>query len=109
MRKLLAVLAIVAVTAAALLAIPAFGATASVAVKDNKFGPRVLRVGKGTTVRWVWRKTRNAHNVVAASGPQRFRSKVQKRGAFAVTLRKKGVYRVICQIHANMKMRVIVR
>ena len=111
MKRLLAVLAAACVAGAALLAIPALGATTrTVAVKDSYFGPRTLTVRKGTTVRWVWRSTRLAHNVAVRKGPQRFRSGAPRRGgSFTRTLRRAGSYRIVCEIHPGMVMTVRVR
>jgi plastocyanin len=111
MKKLLAVLVAVCVTGAAMLAIPAFGATRTVSVRDSFFSPKTLKVRKGTTVRWVWRGTRMPHNVVSRRGaPQRVDSgRVKKRGSYSKRLTRKGLYRIHCEIHPGMTMSIRVR
>jgi plastocyanin len=109
MKRLLAVLCAVAVVAAAMLAIPALGATRSVSLRDNVFSPRSLTVRKGTTVRFVWRG-KNQHNVRVTSGPSRFASSVKTRGSFSRRLTRRGTYRILCSIHApRMRMTIRVR
>ena len=109
MKRLIAVLAAAAVTAGAFLAIPAFGATRSVSVRDNVFSPRTLNARSGDTVRWVWRGSA-PHNVVATSTPRgvsKFRSSVQRNGTYRKRLTRRGTYRILCTIHApSMKMTV---
>ena len=107
MKRLLAVLAAVAIVAAAF-AIPALAATRTVSLRDNVFSPRSLTVRKGTTVRFVWRG-RNPHNVVSR-GAARFRSSVKTRGSYRRRLNRRGTYRIVCSIHApRMRMTIRVR
>ena len=109
MKRLIAVLAAVAVAGAALMAIPAFGATKSVSVRDNVFSPRTLTVKRGTTLRFVWRGS-NPHNVVVTRGPVRFRSTTKSRGSYRKRVTRRGTYRIICTIHQpNMRMTLRVR
>ena len=112
MKRLIAVLAAVAVTAGAMMAIPAFGATRSVSVRDNVFSPRTLNARSGDTVRWVWRG--NApHNVVATTRPRgvsAFRSTIKENGTYRKRLTRRGTYRIICTIHQpGMRMTIRVR
>jgi plastocyanin len=109
MKKLLAVLAAVCVTGAAMFAIPAFGATRSVSVRDSFFSPKSITVKRGTTVRWAWRGTRLPHNVNAFRGPQRFKSALKRRGSYSKRLTRRGLYRIRCDIHPGMRMAVRVR
>jgi plastocyanin len=110
MKRLLAVLVAACVAGAALLAIPALAATKTVSVHDSYFGPKTLTVRKGTTVKWVWRSTRLAHNVVVRKGPQKFRSGAPKKsGSFSRTLTRVGTYRLHCEIHPGMEMTLKVR
>lgn len=81
--------------------------TVGVTVGDDFFSPRRLSVGSGTRVRWVWRGS-NLHNVTVTSGPRRFASRTQSRGAFARTLRRRGLYRIVCTVHTQ-RMRIRVR
>lgn len=81
--------------------------TAGVTVGDDFFRPRRLSVGAGTRVRWVWRG-RDIHNVTVTSGPRRFASPTQSRGTFSRTLRRRGLYRIVCTVHGQ-RMRIRVR
>lgn len=105
MKKILALTATAG--AAAALAVPADAATRSIKVGDNYFvrsGSRpTVTVKRGTTVTWVWRG-KVIHNVVAKSGPQRFRSKTQVTGRFSKRFTKRGTYRIVCEIHTGMAM-----
>ncbi len=104
MKKLVVTLVAVG-TAAAVLAVPALAGTANVKVGDNYFvragAAPTISVKKGTTVRWVW-AGRNPHNVV---GPG-FRSPTKTSGSYARKFSGKGTFRVICTVHASMKMNV---
>ena len=112
MKRLIAVLAAVAVTAGAMMAIPAFGATRSVSVRDNVFSPRTLSVRSGDTVRWVWRGSA-PHNVVSTTRPRgvsAFRSTIKRNGTYSKRLTRRGTYRIICTIHQpGMRMTIRVR
>lgn len=110
-------LAILVVAATALAAVPLQGAeaqdpsagaaaTIGVSVRDDLFAPRTLTVRRGTVLRFVWRRTRNPHNVCAGgrcSRTTRRRGFVHRR-----TIRRGATY--ICTIHpTRMRLRVRVR
>jgi plastocyanin len=98
-----------AVIAAGALAIPAFAATSTVQVKDNKFVANKLTVKKGSTVKWIW-KGQAPHNVKVTKGPVKFGSKTQSTGTFSKKLTKAGTYQIVCTIHAPaMKMTITVK
>ena len=81
----------------------------AVAVKDDFFTPKRVRIRKGTKVVWTWRGRRR-HNVAVAQGPSTFRAGTRKRGRFRHTFDKKGRYSIVCTIHApDMHMTVRVR
>lgn len=108
MKKLIAAGAATALAAGAL-AIPAFAATKTVQVKDNKFVASSITVSKGTTVKWVW-KGKAPHNVKVTKGPAKFSSSTKFKGSFSKKLTKKGTYSILCTIHApGMKMTVKVK
>jgi plastocyanin len=108
MQKLIAAGAATALAAGAL-AIPAFAATKTVQVKDNKFVASSITVSKGTTVKWVW-KGKAPHNVKVTKGPAKFSSTTQVKGSFSKKLTKKGTYSLLCTIHApGMKMTIKVK
>ena len=104
MRRAVAVL-----VAAGVLASPAVAGTKRVAVRDDVFSPTSLTVGKGTTVKWVWRG-KHKHDVAVASGPVFFSSGRQRDGSFKRTFRKRGTYELVCTVHSpDMKMTLTVR
>jgi plastocyanin len=107
MRKVLAVGCVLALAAAAL-AVPALGATRSIALRDNFFSPKSTTVSKGTTVKWVWRG-KVAHNVTVRSGPVKFHSRTQTTGSFSKRLTKAGTYRIVCTIHPGMNLTLKVK
>jgi plastocyanin len=110
MRKPLALVA--AASAAAALAVPAFGATKTVRVDDDFFvrdgSIPTVTVKKGTTVKWVWRGD-VVHNVVVEKGPQKFSSRTQSKGTFKRKMRKRGLYSIVCTIHPGMAMKLRVK
>ena len=114
MRKLLIAVAVAAVAAASGPATTALAAGKTIRVGDFFFvrdgadNPTVT-VSKGTrvTFKWVGDAT---HNVRADSGPVTFESKM-KRGndyRFRKTFRKKGRYRLVCDVHPS-QMRMTLR
>jgi plastocyanin len=101
--------AILGLVLSAALAVSAFAATKTVAVKDNVFAPKNVTVKKGTTVRWVW-KGSAPHNVKVTAGPAKFSSATRTSGSFSRKLAKAGTYKIVCTIHApGMSMRLKVR
>ncbi|MDX6718892.1 MAG: hypothetical protein QOJ63_1146 [Solirubrobacteraceae bacterium] len=98
--------AITALVLSAALAVSAFAATKTVAVKDDVFAPKSITVKKGTTVKWLWRG-RAPHNVTVTSGPAKFHSRTQKTGTYSKKLTRKGTYKIVCTIHApGMAMKI---
>jgi plastocyanin len=110
MRRLL----VIACGGAALLAAaPAEAATRTVKIGDDWFvrdaAPTTVTVAKGTRVRWRW-TGRDEHNVSVRRGPARFRSDFKRSGTFGRTLRRRGTYRIVCEIHQpDMRMTLKVR
>jgi plastocyanin len=97
------VLVIVAVTASMALA-----ATRSVSVRKSGsrylWSPSSLSISRGDTVRWSWRGS-VPHNVV---GPG-FRSRTANRLTYSRTFRRRGTFRVVCQIHVSAGQRMTIR
>jgi plastocyanin len=90
-------------------AVSAFASSGkAVKVGDNYYGPKTLKVGKGTKVTWNWVGVLK-HNVVVHQGPSSFSSKTQVRGSYGHTFTKKGTYQLVCTIHPSMKMTVVVK
>jgi plastocyanin len=111
MKRLVAVLAAVAVVAAAAIAVPAFAATRTVAVGPQiRFGTRSLTINRGDTVRFRW-TGKLPHNVRIARGPQRGTiSRTRSRGTVLRTFTRAGTYTIVCDIHApTMRMTLRVR
>jgi plastocyanin len=111
MKSKLLTVALAGAVAAGASALPSLAAgTTTVLVKDNRFSPKTLTVKKGTTVKWVWKRTKERHNVAVAKGPTTFRASTRKKGSFSHTFKKRGTYRLVCTIHApDMRMRVTVK
>jgi plastocyanin len=109
MRKAIPVVAAIAV-AAGITAIPSEGANPkprNVSVKDDFFGPKSLKIRKGTKVVWTW-KGKRRHNVSEANA--KFRSGTKKKGTYKHTFRKRGTYLILCTIHApDMQMTIKVK
>jgi plastocyanin len=114
LRKLLAIVLVVAAGLMAILAATALAATKSVKIGDNYFvrpsGVPTVKVRSGTKVKWVWRG-RSTHNVTVRSGPARFHSTSKTRGSFSKTLRTRGTYVIYCSIHGrrDQSMKLVVR
>jgi plastocyanin len=105
MTKILVAIAGVALVAAS--AIPAFGSTRTVAVRDTFFKPKTISIAKGTTMKWVWRGTL-PHNVTVKKGPARFHSRTVTKGSFSHTFTRKGRYTIVCTIHQALGMKMVV-
>jgi plastocyanin len=104
-RRLRALLTLTVVIAA--FSSIALAATKTVAIKDNYFSVKTLRVNKGTKVTWHWAGFL-FHNVKVRSGPVKFRSATQFHGNYSHTFRRAGTYKLYCTLHPDMKMTVIV-
>jgi plastocyanin len=87
----------------------ALASTTRVKVGDNYFvhkgKPSTVSVRRGSRLTWRFVGA-SMHNVTVTSGPQRFRSGNRKRGTFSHTFAKAGTYKIVCTIHANMRMTV---
>ena len=111
MRRLL-ILPILVLAALAVGVAPAAAKTRNVKIGDDYFvrnsGTPTVSVKKGTTVKWNF-KGSDAHNVVVQSGPAHFQSPVKTNGSYKKKMKKKGTYKIICNIHAGMDMRLKVK
>lgn len=106
MRSRLIVLLLLTALPAAALVVPGASARGghNVALRDNRFAPRSITIGRGSRVEWHWRG-HHRHNVTGNG----FASSTKKRGSFSHVFRRRGTYRVFCSIHANMRMTIRVR
>jgi plastocyanin len=102
MRKLLVVLATVALSTSAIAA-PALAATKTIKVGDIWFISKAKNHGTvkakvGDTVKWVWAGDM-PHNVTVTGGPVKFKSKTQSKGTFSKKITKAGTYKIVCTVH----------
>jgi plastocyanin len=82
-----------------------------VLVKDNFFKPKLVEIKKDRKVTWVWKGT-NLHNVaIKRAGTSKVikRSALKDSGKFTYQFTRTGTFRVICEIHEKMTMKVVVR
>ena len=111
MKKILAALAVTAIAGGA--AIPAFAGTKSVKIGDNYFvrpaNNATVTISKGSSLKFLWRGSA-PHNVKKASGPgAAFHSPVRTSGSYTHKFTRGGTYKLVCTIHANMRLIVKVR
>ena len=103
MRKFLTIAA-AAATTAAVIAVPAFAATAHVKVADDVFKGKSVTIRKGSSVKWTW-VGNNPHNVKFKG----FTSKTMVNGTYTHRFRKTGTFRYRCTIHSGMTGKVVVK
>jgi len=111
MKRIIAVLTVLAVTAA-VLAIPALARTRSVSVRDNVFSPRSLTIQRNDVVRFVWRG-RNPHDIRTRRRPRGGNSvsvERKRRGTYSKRFTRRGTYTLVCTVHPpNMRITIRVR
>jgi plastocyanin len=105
MRKLLALVTVVALLATAAVAL---ARTKSVGMGDNYFFNGTVTIKKGSSVHWHWSKTENLHNVVSRAKGESFHSTTGHSGAVTHTFRHKGSFTIICTKHKSV-MRMTVK
>jgi plastocyanin len=111
MKKLLAAVAVIVIAAA--VAVPAFAGTKNVKIGDNYFVTRAnnatVTISKGSSLRFLWRG-HAPHNVKKLRGPgSGFTSPVKTSGSWTHKFTRGGTYKLVCTIHAGMKLTVKVR
>jgi plastocyanin len=105
---------------AALAALPAAsaagsaGAKKTVQVGDDYYGPTKLTVKKNTTIEWSWLEANiNSHDVKLSSGPKGVKKFHSASAAsdytFSEKLKAAGTYKIICTLHQDMKMTIVVK
>jgi plastocyanin len=82
--------------------------TKTVHIKNIRFSPTVLKVSKGTTVRWTFEDARTPHNVTSKGSTKFKSSHTQQSGSYSVRFNKAGTYHYVCTIHFNMKASIVV-
>ncbi len=121
-RHLTAVLLAAGVGAAFFVAPASGGPTAGKAAKvktvgvyDDYFAPADLKIGKNTSVRWVWDQFNGeSHNVRLAKHPAGVKPKQFKSGTgtFGIKFKRKftvkGTYKFYCSLHKDV-MRMTVK
>ena len=78
----------------------------TVTLKNTRFNPSAIIIGRGEAVTWLWRDGRTKHNVTFAST----HSRTQTSGSFTVRFSHSGTFNYRCTIHEaeGMRGRVIV-
>jgi plastocyanin len=82
---------------------------------DNYYLPLRLKVNKGSTITWKWPTDYaiDVHDVKLRSGPEgvrKFHSEPASTGyRYRRTLRKPGLYKIVCTLHEEMTMTIRVR
>ena len=96
-----------AVAASAAAATPAAAAPVEIFIDNFTFGPNVLTVKAGTTVRWVNRD--DIPHTILDKQRKVFRSKVlDTEDAFSFTFTQAGSYDYFCGLHPHMTGQIIV-
>jgi plastocyanin len=107
MRKVaVSLIAVVAVVVPAVHAAPT-----EVLVKDDFFKPKRVTIQKDSRVTWRW-KGGDMHNValVKPGAKKAFtRSPLQTNGKYTYKFGKTGTWRILCEVHNGMTMKVIVK
>ena len=104
-------LAVLSLAVLAVLVPSAHAAPVEVLVKDDFFKPKQLTIKKDKRVRWLWRGS-NPHNVaIRRKGATRFakKSAIKISGRFTYQFQRAGTWNVLCEVHEDMTMKVIVR
>jgi plastocyanin len=106
MKRLIAMLVLVAAVAAAI-AVPALAATKTVKVGPKRsFGPKSLSVRSGDTVKFQWTGSL-PHDVIITKGPKKGKiSGVRTKGTVSKKFNTKGTYTIVCQIHQGMTLKL---
>jgi plastocyanin len=83
-------------------------------VRDYYFAPTKLRIHVGDKVKWEWPTTTgDSHDVALDRGPKGvkpFESEIASTTyPYTVRFRKPGRYHIVCTLHSQMRMKVIVR
>lgn len=77
--------------------------TTTVKLKGVQFSTRSVSIRKGNAVKFQW--AGGVHNLVGPGAKVGARSS----GSKVVTFRKKGTFTYVCQLHANMNVKVRVK
>jgi len=75
--------------------------TRTVTLSSVRFHPGTLNIGRGDSVRWLWRERGTGHNVTFAG----FHSRTQTSGSYTVRFTRSGTFSYRCTIHVREGMR----
>jgi plastocyanin len=75
--------------------------TRTVTLSGLRFHPGALNIGRGDSVRWLWREHGTEHNVTFAG----FHSRTQTSGSYTVRFTRSGTFNYRCTIHVRQGMR----
>ena len=75
--------------------------THAVTLSSLRFHPGTLNIGRGDSVRWLWRERGTEHNVTFAG----FHSRTQTSGSYTVRFTRSGTFSYRCTIHVREGMR----
>lgn len=107
-RRTLVLLAVTAAILAGSSVAALAASSASVKVGNNWFKANTVTISKGGKVTWTW-VGQPYHNVTVRSGPVKFHSRTLAGGTFSHVFTKAGTYHLVCTLHPNMKMTVVVK
>lgn len=69
------------------------------------FGPAAIKVSPSAVVRWVWTGKGGSHDVVATGGAFESPFHHEEGAAFTHRFEETGIYRYVCEAHADEGMR----
>jgi plastocyanin len=76
-------------------------------LSDDYFNKGKLTIKKGTIVNWKW-NTDDDHTVTEAGG--KFTSKQTAKGNYKHRFKKKGTFKVLCEVHPTvMRQKIVVK
>lgn len=79
----------------------------AVKIRDFEFGPRTLRITRGTRVTWSDADTTN-HTVTFAKGRPGDLGNLDPGDMVSAHFTRAGIYAYVCTYHPNMRGRVVV-
>jgi plastocyanin len=82
------------------------GANKTVTVDNFRYSPSSVSIKRGDTVTWRFRRDAAPHNVKGSGG---IKSRTLRTGTYRKRFTRKGTFRYVCTLHAQMKGTVRVR
>jgi plastocyanin len=87
--------------------VPAVDGTVAIGIRNNAFSPAILTVKKGAKVTWQ-NHDQVSHTVTSDSGKALDSGNLAQDGTYSVTFSDVGTYAYHCDLHPNMKGKIIV-